>query len=217
MPNLSPYFIYIPLAALLIAILAYFLNRKVFNKTLSNKFIEKQIEAVGSLVNILNSTILEITFTIFQKDGSTGGVYHANVFELEFLKIIETNPEFYDNPIGFAKNSNQIFDFKPFLNNSYLPQKISVELEKFYSRHSSKISSTELIGNKMVVIRSNYYESNIWDKSIVEGFTIWEPHVFAFLNFGNLIECSVLLKTSIINWLKEKNIQGININVHMAH
>jgi hypothetical protein len=202
---------------LFVAVLTYILNVKNSKRTLSNKFKEKQFEAVSDLVEILNSSILEITFTTFSKNGSTGGVYQANIFEIENLQIFEKDREFFEHPIGFAKNSNQLFDFKPFLNNSYLPSSISKELEKFYCRRSYKIALDQLLEKKIIIINSKYYEENIWDKEILKGFTFWEADVFAFLNFNNFIECSRLLKKSILDWLSQNNIAGININDHMAH
>lgn len=217
MHNIIPYLIYVPIGVLIITLLTYLLNRKTVQRNLPNKFKEKQIETVAELVEVLNTSVFEITFTTFLENGSAGSVYNGNIFEIEKLKITEKDYEYYDNPIGFAKSTNQLIDFIPFLNNSYLPPSINTELEKFYSRMSSKISSEELNGKKRIIIKGTFYEKNIWDKGIVKGFTIWEANLFAFLNFKNFIECSRLLKKSILDWLAQNNIDGININTHMTH
>ena len=185
---------------------------------MTNKFKEKQIDIVGELVKVLNSSVFEIIFTSFSTGSSTSGtVYNVNIFEIENLTLFENKHQQYDLSVAFSKNSNQLFDFKPFLNNTYLPKRISAELEKFYSRNTHKVSSDEIIGQKIVVIYSNYYEANIWDKTIVNNFAIWETDAFAFLSLDNLIECSTLLKKSIVEWLKQNNINDININTHMTH
>src|SRR5687768_11259839 len=165
---MQQYLQYIPILVLVVAVLTYLVRRNSAKKVLKNKVLEKQVDEVAKLVNILNEHIFRITFTTFQKDGSGGGMYRGNIFEIEFIKVFETDSEFFTHSICLGKTINQLFNIKPFLNNPHIPVSIINQLEKFYSRRTEKISSNDIVGRKIVVIENGFYDFDEYDQYILK-------------------------------------------------
>jgi hypothetical protein len=203
--------------AAIVAVFTYVLNIRNSKRVLKNEFLKKQIEAVIHLVSSLNAEVFEIYFTRFTGEGSSAGVYRGNLFEIERLRTADNDAEFFDHPLCFAKHCNQIFDFKPFLNNAAIPSSISQQLEKFYSRINNDLTTDEISGKRIIVLYTKHFEKNMFDVSGKEKLVIWEPSAFALLNFQNFLACIQLLEDSIVGWLKSNNIHDVNINKHQTH
>jgi hypothetical protein len=212
--------IIISILSLTVALLGYFLNRTNAKYALRNEFSKRQVEAVISLIETINDHPFFINFTSFGNSGATASVYQGNLFEVEKLVqfIRDENEDFYENPVCFSNNSNQLFELDLFLNNPALPANIADELENFYSRNYQHYVWKDLARENVVVLDTHSFKESIWEKSLdKKNLALWQGNGFAYATFDNFVTCSKNLEKAIYDFLKTIKIGDINFNKHFTH
>lgn len=202
----------VALVSFLVSCSSLYVSFSAYMNFARNEFIKKQIQVVTDLVSYLHEDFFRLSFTHYNnRNGSIAGIYPTTLFELSELKIKEKDVAFFENPICFSKNCNQVLDIKKFINNPFLPKSIADELEKFYSRNHINISIASLNGDKVIILDSKHFEKGLFEIPDPKLRIIKQSAAFALLTYENFCTCSVNLENAIIKWLKIYKVKEINI------
>jgi hypothetical protein len=192
--------------------ISLYLTRRNYQNFAKQEFVKKQIQVITDLVQSLHNDKINFQFTTYLGNGATAGHYDATIFEVQELKVIDSHPDYYQNPICFNGICNQLLNIKNFIDNPFLPKSIADELEKFYARNHYDVKKEELKGEHIIVVNTKHFETGIFERQDGNSHrVVKQSQAFALLNWANLIECSKRLETSIVNYLTRYKVKEINI------
>jgi hypothetical protein len=208
---------WLAIMAIIVSIRAYYFSKKVHNEFLNNTARAKQLEAVQSLISLLNESKVEIWF--FQGASGSANAVKYNVFEIAALlnnkaKNINVTVDYchYDDAkVLFSPNSEQIFDIIKFIDNPFIPKKIADELINFHNSGYELIDAIELMESdkKYVKINSRISFSDATQRSgkLIEG------DMTSSMTWLNLKEHSNKLLQLLRAWFSENEVKDENIRV----
>lgn len=195
----------------LVSCLSFYISFNTYKNFVRNEFIKKQIQVVTDLVSYLHEDSFQLSFTRYNANGSASGQYKTTIFELSELKIVEKDRDFYENPICFGRNCNQVLDVKKFIHNPFLPKSIADELVNFYSRNHIDVNISSLNGDKVIILDSKHFEKGLFELPDTKSRIIKHSTAFALQTYENLCACSANLEKSIVKWLEKYKVKEINI------
>jgi hypothetical protein len=202
--------------AVIISIFSALVSTKAYRNLIRNEFIKKQIDAVTSVIDIIHNSPFQFNLTTYSTDGGSGAEgYKFTIFELTEINRLhdEIRNRFFEAPIFFHPSCNQLVKIKALIDNPLLPKSIADELENFYSRlPSGRVTIQDVVNGPIIVINSDVFEENIFEKLDAGAPLLRKPNAFAFnSSVQNLIACSESLESSIRNWFIKYKVDEINI------
>jgi hypothetical protein len=197
--------------SLLVSCFSFYISFSSYRNFVRNEFVKKQIQVVTDLVSHLHEDSFHLSFTRYNVNGYAAGDYITTIFELSELKVLEKDEEFFENPICFSRNCNQVLDIKKFVRNPFLPKSIADELVNFYSRNHIDVNIASLNGDKVIIIDSKHFEKGLFEIPDPKSRIIKHSTAFALQTYENFRTCSINLEDAITKWLKSYKVQEINI------
>lgn len=191
------------------------------NKTFGHNHIKvKQIDHVCKLIERLNTSSIEVTFSTYDKSGGYGGSGYGiafNIFEIGNYDKLESeanchNKTYEDELVLFYKDSNQVIDIKEFIDNPLTPRNIANELLLFYNSSCVILETNEKDQGleKFVQIKTGINVNKVTFNKDGKGSLV-QGNALACASWLNLKEHSKNLKHKLGAWLIENGIDENNI------
>lgn len=205
---------WIPTLMLIVSVSILVLGIVSYNSFIRNRLSQNQLDVVKEILVLIQKNPFRITFTTFNKTGSTGSVMRVTLFELK--NILDRNrmfEKFEDHPVLFAGTCNQFIDFHEFISNPLTPRSIADQLLSFHSSDYDNYLPEDLAMGDFTIINSEVFIPHFLVTKQEEGRAglHFQGDAFAAISWLNLRECSIALEKEIIDWLKSKGINDLNI------
>ncbi|MBC7488391.1 MAG: hypothetical protein H7282_16760 [Cytophagaceae bacterium] len=206
----------IPLVSLMLSLFMAYIAYKVYQSYSQRQFLNKQIEVVTNLLEVLNTYHFELNFYKFQGKSRTAEINSVNIFEIfhvnSFLR--KNQSEYENNPVYLLATNNQVLEVKKFIDNPFTPKKIADCLINFYSTSYQSVDHAEL-GNSVisyaVVIESSVHQPRTIGWNVKEEHRFIHGDAIGLKTWSSFLSCTEKLRKEFEVWFSKNGIEDLNI------
>lgn len=211
---------FISIGSFIISIAAIMIGIRISKKlSLKAKILEKQLETVFSLLNILQHQRFHLDITL------EGWIHHTSILEIVKDKTWKDITEAAKRklPIYFEwPGYHEFSEILSYQNNAFLPISISKQLDKFNIHTSEDIKVWDIEINNLpqnyVIHTANVKENHKnFERHIRSKSELKVTDYILYKDFHSFVTVCNDLVYSIESWLKKFEATNINLNLKSKH